>query len=360
MNTNTNLDSLARYDRQMRVKQIGQNGQTNIRQARVLLIGAGALGSYCAELLARAGVGALEIFDPDIVSLTNLQRQTLFTEADAASDTFKVEAVQKALAAINSEVAVTVHPYELSESRFQDLPAFDLAIDCTDNFQVRDLLNQLALKYNFDFIFGSCAGVSGNVMAVDPKNGPCLHCLFPNIEALKKTDCDLLGVNTALIPLVSGLQVSLALKYLTAKKEVAFNQLITIDNWRMTQQKFTVLKNPNCKACSQPTTQITEDYQNTMKVLCGTNVYSIYLDASLNLTTMKQFLTAQKITFTANPLCVQFVWQDLNLTYFKNHKLFIYDAPDKTSALTIYDTLTQRLQQTQEAKKHAQSSNSNS
>lgn len=352
MNTKLDPESLQRYDRQMRVKQIGLSGQQRIRQARVLLIGAGALGTYCAELLARAGVGALEIFDPDIVNVTNLQRQTLFTEADAASETFKVDAVQKALAAINSEVSVHTYPYELSEARFKQLPNFDLAIDCTDNFQVRDLLNQLALKYHFQFIFGSCAGVSGNVMAVDPENGPCLHCLFPNIQDLKKTDCDLLGVNTALIPLVSGLQASLALKFLAKPADVAFNQLITIDNWQMTQQKFTVLKNPNCDACSQPTTDITEDYQNDLKILCGTNVYSIYLDLNLTLPMMKHFLTTQNVAFTANPLCIQFQWADLKLTYFKNHKLFIYEAADKTTALKCYQKLIKRLEQAKEAQAH--------
>lgn len=350
METQLNHTIDPRYDRQVRVKQIGAAGQQKISSATILLIGAGALGTYCAELLARAGIHHLEIFDPDTVSLTNLQRQTLFTEADAAAEVFKVDAVKKALLAINHQVTVNVHPFELSEARFKALPKFDLAIDCTDNYQVRDLLNQLALKYDFDYIFGSCAGVSGNVMAIDPTDGPCLHCLFPNLDDLKQTDCDLLGVNTALIPLVSGLQVSMALKYLVNRAQVAFNQLVTIDNWHFTQQKFTVLKDPNCPACSHRTTEITEDYHNDLHILCGTNVYAIYLNNSLNLNAMKTFLNAKKIAFTANALCVQFKWQHGNLTYFKNHKLFIYDATDKNDAMGLYNQLNDQMTQAQEGK----------
>ncbi|MCH4171442.1 MAG: HesA/MoeB/ThiF family protein [Lactobacillus sp.] len=344
MTLQTSTNQVNRYDRQMRVKQIGASGQRKINHAHILIIGAGALGSYCAELLARAGIGQLTIFDPDVVSLTNLQRQTLFTEADAAAGVFKVDAVKTSLAQINHTVTVTTYPYELSESRFQKVAPFDLAIDCTDNYGVRDLLNQLALKYKFDYIFGSCAGVSGNVMAISPTTHPCLHCLYPNLEALKQTDCDLLGVNTALIPLVSGLQVSLALKYLVNKELVDFDRLITIDNWQMSQQSFKVTKDPHCPACGQPLTHISADFDNQLKTLCGTNVYAIYLDNSLSLAEMTDRLDQHQIKNEANAISVQFPFEKLQLTYFKNHKLFIYDAPDKATANRGYEQLLNQLQ----------------
>ncbi|MCD2255674.1 HesA/MoeB/ThiF family protein [Lactobacillus sp. CC-MHH1034] len=336
-----------RYDRQERVRQIGPAGQHQLNQAHVLIVGAGALGSYCAELLTRAGVGRLDIFDPDTVSLTNLQRQTIFTEQDAQQDTFKVDALQKNLIKINHHVIVHGHPYELSESRLRTLDKFDLAIDCTDNFAARELLNQLALKYKFNYIFGSCAGVSGQVMAIDPQTGPCLACLFPNLQALKQTDCDLLGVNTALIPIVSGLQVSLAIKLLIAPDQMAFNQLITINNWTLKQDTFTILKNPQCPVCQRPVTEVAADFKNELHVLCGTNVYAIYLPETISVSVLKQYLTAQKIPQQANPLGVQFKWQALAMTFFKNHKLMIYDAPTKTVAQTAYQQLTQVLDQPQ-------------
>ena len=106
-------------------------------------------------------------------------------------------------------------------------------------------------------------------MAISPQNHPCLNCLFPNINELKQNDCDLIGVNTALIPIVAGLQVSLALHYLVDKTQVNFNELITVDNWSMQFSKFAINKNCHCPACAKPSSiSLEEESAPELHMLC--------------------------------------------------------------------------------------------
>lgn len=260
-----------RYDRQERVHQIGSIGQQKISHATIMIVGVGALGSYTAEQLVRAGVKRLVLIDPDTVDVTNLQRQSLFTEADAIQQRLKVEAAKEHLHKINSVCQITAIPAPITADLIDEYQ-FTLCLDCLDNYQARDLLNKLAIIKNFDYLFASCAGTYGNVMAISPQNHPCLNCLFPNINELKQNDCDLIGVNTALIPIVAGLQVSLALHYLVDKTQVNFNELIAVDNWSMQFSKFIINKNSHCPACAKPSSiSLEEESAPELHMLCGEN-----------------------------------------------------------------------------------------
>lgn len=159
-----------RYDRQIRVHQIGPAGQKRIAQSHVVIIGLGATGSYAAEQLTRAGVGTLTLIDSDTVSLTNLQRQTLFDETDVDQEAFKVEAAAQKLGQINHSVTLNIFPKRFTPELLAQVPPFDLVLDCTDNFTTRDLLNRLACNQGFAFIMAACAGTAGSVMLFDPKN----------------------------------------------------------------------------------------------------------------------------------------------------------------------------------------------
>ncbi|MBB1078886.1 HesA/MoeB/ThiF family protein [Limosilactobacillus sp. STM2_1] len=321
-----------RFDRQERVHQIGIGGQKKISQATILIVGVGALGSYSAEQVVRAGVKKLILVDPDTVSYTNLQRQTLFTEEDAKLQRLKVEAAKDHLEKINSACQITAIPSPLTADIIDEL-SFTLCLDCLDNYRTRDLLNKLALTTKFDYIFASCAGTYGNVMAISPLKGPCLNCLFPNIEKLKQTDCDLIGVNTALVPLVSSLQVSLALRYLINKTEVNFHELITVDNWSMQFNKFQIKKASTCPSCqvAQPHFKLEEEKSN-LQMLCGENAYYTVIDEEPNMQKLQQFLRQKDCLLSANRLFIHFKWRDLPVSIFKNGKIIMYDLPDVAAA----------------------------
>ncbi|MTV82166.1 HesA/MoeB/ThiF family protein [Secundilactobacillus folii] len=332
-----------RYDRQERVRTIGVAGQRRICASTILIAGVGALGSYTASQLVRAGVAHLILVDPDIVSTTNLQRQALFTEQDVKDQKFKVTAARDHLLAINHNVQIDIYPEALTKLHLTTLH-FDLVCDCLDNFKTRDLLNKAAINQGFDFIFASCAGNFGSVMAMSPAKHPCLSCLYPNLDSLMQTDCDLIGVNTALVPLVSGLQVSLALHYLVDKTGVNFDQLITIDNWQMMQQSYKVNKDHQCPICSRHDWPLTEAPQaEQLQVLCGTQTYSVKFSAPLTLQTFSNWLTDRNVQSHQFKRFLTFRWQTYAISYFDNGKLLLYGMPTLAAATKIFNDLKQAL-----------------
>ena len=328
-----------RYDRQERVHQIGSIGQQKISHATIMIVGVGALGSYTAEQLVRAGVKRLVLIDPDTVDVTNLQRQSLFTEADASQQRLKVEAAKEHLHKINSVCQITAIPAPITADLIDEYQ-FTLCLDCLDNYQARDLLNKLAIIKNFDYLFASCAGTYGNVMAISPQNHPCLNCLFPNINELKQNDCDLIGVNTALIPIVAGLQVSLAFHYLVDKTQVNFNELITVDNWSMQFSKFAINKNCHCPACAKPSSiSLEEESAPELHMLCGENAYYTVKEKPINFGRLKEFLAKKELLINANRLFLHFKWENRPVSIFKNGKIVMYDLPTSAIAQKQFKSL---------------------
>ena len=173
----------------MLLPQIGEAGQRRLAAARVALVGCGALGTAIAEQLVRAGVGHLTIADRDIVELTNLQRQTLYDERDAAESTPKAIAAADRLARINSEVEITPLVTDLHAGNIEDLLSLrtgesalrtGLILDGTDNVQTRYLINDVAVKHGVPWVYGAAVATEGRVMAVRPGQTACLRCVFPS------------------------------------------------------------------------------------------------------------------------------------------------------------------------------------
>lgn len=328
-----------RYDRQEMVQQIGVIGQQKVSRATIMIIGVGAIGSYAAEQLVRAGVKKLILIDPDTIDITNLQRQAIFTEEDAKQKRLKVEVAKEHLHKINSACQIIAIPAPFTVDLVDEYQ-FDLCLDCLDNYQARDLLNNLAIIKKFDYLFASCAGTYGNVMAISPQNHPCLNCLFPNINELKQNDCDLIGVNTALIPVVAGLQVSLALHYLVDKEQVNFNELITVDNWSMQFSKFVINKNSHCPACTNPSNiSLEEESAPELHMLCGENAYYTVKEKPIDFGRLKEFLAKKELLINANRLFLHFKWENRPVSLFKNGKIVMYDLPTAAIAQKQFKSL---------------------
>ncbi|MFC2698894.1 HesA/MoeB/ThiF family protein [Limosilactobacillus fermentum] len=315
---------------------IGAAGQEKISQATVLVAGCGALGSYVAEQLTRAGVAHLILVDPDQVSLTNLQRQALFDEDDVNQHRLKVMAAKNHLNQINHEVEITPLPAPLSIDLLNELD-FDLVIDCLDNYQARDLINQAAWVHQFSYVFGSCAGNFGNVMLIDPSKGPCLNDVFPDLEALKATDCDLIGVTTPLVPLVAANQVSLALHYLVDPATVNYDRLLTIDAWNGDFNYFRVQKRPDCPVCANHKLTVEPDVSPQVRVLCGSQTYLMDLTERLDLNDLADWLTDRQIEVEQSPKFIHFTFNQNELSAFKNGRLILYGAPDLADAENQFD-----------------------
>src|SRR6266849_1206320 len=171
--------SLERYSRQMRFPGIGEDGQKRLLQSHVTLCGCGALGTVLANALVRAGVGHLRLVDRDFIETNNLQRQVLFDEHDVAENLPKAEAAARKLGAINSSVFVEPLVTDIDRTNIIELVQdADLILDGTDNFEIRYLINDAAVKLGKPWVYGGCIGSHGQTMTILPGQTPCLRCVF--------------------------------------------------------------------------------------------------------------------------------------------------------------------------------------
>lgn len=213
--------------------QIGREGQEKLLASRVLIVGCGALGASHAEMLARAGVGNLRIVDRDFVEFSNLQRQTLYSESDAADRLPKAVAARDRIAAINSETQVEPIVADVNNSNIESLISeCDVVIDGTDNFQVRYLVNDACVKHGTPWIYGAAVASYGTTMTIRPGETPCLRCIFEEMpDAGSSPTCDTAGVIMPIIASISAIQVAECLKLLVGDTASLHGSLIHIDLW---------------------------------------------------------------------------------------------------------------------------------
>ncbi len=203
-----------RYHRQRLVEHIGDEGQERLRASAVLVVGVGALGTVSAELLCRAGVGTLRLVDRDTVEETNLQRQTLFTEADI--DAPKAIAAADRLAAINTGVRIDPHVAHLGPANFEALlSGVDLVVDGTDNFETRFLLNDACVREGVPFVYAGAIAAQGSGCVVLPGETPCLRCHLPDPPAPGSIEtCETAGVLAPATAMVASWQALQAVRVL--------------------------------------------------------------------------------------------------------------------------------------------------
>ncbi len=252
MTTGNPMDG--RYSRQARFKGVGASGQTRINNGRVLVIGCGGLGTALVNLLARSGVGTIVVVDRDIVELSNLQRQLLFDEADAAAGTPKAVAAAAACSRINSEITVVPVVADVSADNIESLvEQADLVIDATDNLQTRYLLNDACVKAGVPWIYGGAVAANGMTMTVIPGETACLRCLWPVLPAAGATaTCATVGVLGAAVVVIAALQWTEAIKLLVGDRANLSRTLRYLDLWSNDfEQGQPVVPVPDCPCCGQ-------------------------------------------------------------------------------------------------------------
>jgi adenylyltransferase/sulfurtransferase len=268
-----------RYSRQILFREIGREGQKKLLSSRVLLVGCGALGAAHAEMLARAGVGKLRIVDRDFVEFTNLQRQTLFKESDAAERLPKAVAAKTRIAEVNSEIEVEAIIADVNNSNIESLiDGCDLVIDGTDNFQVRYLLNDACVKNGVKWIYGAAVSSYGTTMTIRPGVTPCLRCIFDEMpDAGSSPTCDTAGVIMPIIATVSATQVAEALKILVGDIDSLHGSLMQFDVWANDRQRIRLGEpTADCKCCGQKIFEfLNAESGEFSAVLCGRNAVQI-------------------------------------------------------------------------------------
>src|SRR5687767_7799679 len=262
-----------RYSRQILFPEIGRSGQEKLLSARVLIVGCGALGASHAEMLSRAGVGHLKIVDRDFVEFTNLQRQTLFKETDAAERLPKATAAKTRIGEINSEVEVEAIVADVNQSNVEQLSKDrDLVLDGTDNFQIRYLLNDACVKHTVTWIYGAAVSSYGTTMTIIPGETPCLRCIFDVMpDAGSSPTCDTAGVIMPIIATVSATQVAEALKVLVGDTASLHRSLMQFDVWANDRQRIKLGgPSPDCRTCGERVFEYLDAETGEFSaVLCG-------------------------------------------------------------------------------------------
>ena len=242
-------ESAARYARHFVLPGVGASGQQRLGAARVLVIGAGGLGSPAALYLAAAGVGTIGVVDNDVVELSNLQRQVLH-RTDGVG-TLKVDSAAAALTALNPEVVVVAHPERLAAANALDLMSgYDLIVDGSDNFPTRYLVNDAALHLRIPVVHGSVFRWEGQVTVIDPYRGPCYRCLFPEPPPPELApDCAEAGVFGAVPGVIGSIQAIEAAKLILGIGDTLVGRLVVFDALAQETTELRVRRNPQCPAC---------------------------------------------------------------------------------------------------------------
>ena len=247
-----NDEALLRYSRHILLPQIGIEGQEKLLAARVLVLGAGGLGSPAALYLASAGVGTLVIADGDTVDLTNLQRQIVHRTATIGQP--KVLSAQATLGEINPLCQVVpLHERLAGERLDAEVAQADIVLDCSDNFATRHAVNRTCVKYRKPLVSGAAIRFDGQVAVFDSRQGntPCYHCLFPEGEEVEEVRCAVMGVFAPLVGIIGAMQAAEALKQLIGCGESLAGRLLLLDGLAMEWRSIAVPRDPACPVCGQ-------------------------------------------------------------------------------------------------------------
>lgn len=288
------VDEVRRYSRHLIIPDVGMAGQKRLKNAKVLCVGAGGLGSPSLMYLAAAGVGTLGILEFDTVDESNLQRQIIHGQSDVGRS--KAQSAADSVAEINPYVQINIHEERLDSSNVMELfSQYDLIVDGTDNFATRYLVNDACVLLNKPYVWGSIYRFDGQASVFWSEYGPCYRCLYPEPPPPGMVpSCAEGGVLGVLCASIGSIQVNEAIKVLTGIGEPLVGSLIVYDALEMTYRKIKIRKDPNCAICGEnPTVTELIDYDAFCGAVSDAAVEAI-VDSTINVRQLKEMLDARE------------------------------------------------------------------
>jgi molybdopterin-synthase adenylyltransferase len=329
-----------RYSRQILFRGIGAEGQQRLAGARVVIVGCGATGSALAGLLARAGVGTLRIIDRDYVEPSNLQRQSLFDEKDAAESVPKAIAAARKIAAFNSEIVVESKVEDLVPANVRALlDGNDLILDGTDNFETRYLINDYAVERGLPWIYSAAVGSYAVTLNIIPGQTACLACIFPDSPRGVVETCETSGILNSAVNLVASIAATEALKFLVGGEAVLHlrKTLLSFDVWTNEHAEISAAKpRPGCRACSERDFIHLAGEGRPHITLCGRNSVQIHeRQRPIDFAEMDLRLKPHG-TVRHNDFVLKF-WRDpYEMTLFPDGRAIIKGTTDTAVARSLY------------------------
>jgi molybdopterin/thiamine biosynthesis adenylyltransferase len=328
----------SRYSRQVRFAPLGEEGQRRIRSASVAIVGCGALGSFQAEAMARAGIGRLRLIDRDFVELSNLQRQFLFDESDAREGLPKAVAAARRLTCVNSQVELEPMVADLTAANAGELlGGIDLILDGTDNFETRYLINDAAVDRGVPWIYGAAVGSYGLKLAIVPGRTACFRCVYPDPPEGVQPTCETAGVLGAVTAAIAALQVADALKILALGADSIVARLTTMDVWSgEIRQLDPPARDPQCPCCVQRRFPYLDGSRRIPISLCGRNAVQVHERARpIDLSALADQLRPVGVV-RANEFAVRVVLEPYEMTVFPDGRAIIKGTTDIGLARSLY------------------------
>ena len=241
-------NDMIRYSRQIMLEEIGYIGMEKLKNVKMCVVGAGGIGNPVATQLVGMGVGKIRLVDRDIVEISNLHRQHLYSEADVGK--VKVEAAVERLQKMNSGVNVEAVPISVTPFTAENIiKGCDIVIDALDSIDARYALNDACLKLGIPFIYAGALGMVGSVCTILPNESACLRCIFPELSEDEMPTCSTEGVHPSILYLVAGIQVSEAVKIVVGQQPSLVNKLLYIDLNDLVFDKIQMRRHEECSSC---------------------------------------------------------------------------------------------------------------
>jgi molybdopterin/thiamine biosynthesis adenylyltransferase len=334
----SNLSFEDRYSRQILFRGIGQEGQARLRDSSLAIIGCGATGSALASLLARAGVGRLRIIDRDYIEPSNLQRQVLFDESDAAECLPKAIAASRKIKAFNSQIQVEGVVADLEPNNIEDLcEGVGLILDGTDNFETRYLINDYAVSKNLPWIYTAAVGSYGVTMNILPGETACLACVFPESPRGVVETCDTSGILNSAVNAAASISTTEAIKLLTGARGKLRRTLLSFDVWENDRAEISTAKpRIDCRACQLRDFQHLAGEARPHISMCGRNSVQIHeRERPINFVEMSDRLSPHG-TVRYNEFVLKFWREPFEMTLFPDGRAIIKGTTDTGVARSLY------------------------
>lgn len=327
-----------RYSRQILFEGVGAEGQRRLAAARIVVVGCGATGSAVVSLLARSGVGTIRIIDRDYVEPSNLQRQTLFDEADARESLPKAVAAARRIAAFNSQIVVEPQVADLTPENVEALlEGAQLILDGTDNFETRYLVNDFAVKRAVPWIYAAAVGSYGVTLNVLPGTTACLACVFPESPHGTFETCETAGILNSAVNLVASIEATEALKLLVGATDKVRRTLLSFDVWTNERAEVQAAKpRPGCRACGEGDFIHLAGEGRPHITLCGRNSVQIHeRHRPVDFREMNERLKPHGVV-RHNDFVLKFWHEPYEMTLFPDGRAIIKGTTDTGVARSLY------------------------
>lgn len=344
---------LQRYSRQIMLEEIGFIGMEKLRNSKVCVVGVGGIGNPVVTQLTAMGVGKIRIVDRDVVEISNLHRQHLYTEQDIGK--VKVEAAIEHLKRRNTDVEIEALPISITTYTAENIvKGFDVVIDALDSIDARYALNDACIKQHIPLIYAGALGMLGSVCTILPNQSACLRCIFPALSEDDMPTCSTEGVHPSILYLVGGIQVSEAIKILLGQKPSLVNTLLYIDLNELSFERIKMLRHDECSACGGKE-KIIKDIQQEKELiieeLCGRDrgkrTYTVTPSKITSIVNLNKVINNAEllgyniksrgslgITVTTNNSNPS---QQLSISFMTSGTATIVGAKDENDALSIYN-----------------------